>query len=221
VHLLTSPEGWFRPGDHRLDFFATLDELQELLDVGLPDALAPWHLTGADLVPRPDQPDRYHQVPWASSDVDLSTASQSPIGKARTNLFVWSAQLTSGELPCDPGQTYESLCSVNGFLLLQLGRLDNLARLSPASLCHVDRFVSAATGEERRYPEYLRVYNRLRRLVRTRIIAPSVQTFPDGTAWVNEDVRWTAGAVAAHAAGITFVTPNGTCKPLEPGSPPA
>ena len=70
------------------------------------------------------------------------------------------------------------------------------------------------TGEERRYPEYLRVYNRLRRLVRKRLIAPSVQTFPDGEEWINESIKWTAGAAAAHAAGVTFTSPNGTCKPL-------
>ena len=63
AELLTNPCGWYRPGGHRLDFFATIDELQELLDVGLPDGLAPWHLTGADLLPRPDRPDRYYEVP--------------------------------------------------------------------------------------------------------------------------------------------------------------
>lgn len=214
--LLTSTKGWHRPGGHRLDFFAARDELQALVDLGLPDALAPWHLTGADLVPRPDQPDRYYEVPWTSADLDLATAARTPSGRARTNLFIWSEQLTRGELPREPGIAYETLCSLNGFLLVQPGRQDDLARFRPSALCIVDRSVNATTGEERRYPEYLRVYHRLCRLIRRRLIAPSVQTSPDGDDWENTHIKWTAGAIAAHADGVNFTTPNGTCRPHVP-----
>jgi hypothetical protein len=218
--LLTSTDGWYRPGGHRLDFFATRDELQELLDLGLPDAFAPWHLTGADSLPRPDQPDRYYQSPWSSPDIDLAAASRTPALRTRTDFFIWSEQLTSGEPPRGTGSLHEVLCSFNGFLLLQLGGQDSLARFSPSSWCIVDRIVHWTTGEERRYPDYLRVYNRLRRLIRKRLIASSVQIFPDGEEWVNAHVKWTAGAAAAHAAGLTFATPNGICRPQQPNPPP-
>jgi hypothetical protein len=210
--LLDNSNDWFRPGGHRLDFFATLDELQQILDIGLPDALAPWHLTGSDLVPRPDRPDRYYQHPWSLPNVDLASATQTPT-RSRTKLFIWSERLTSGEPPQVPGTKYETLCSINGFLLLRLGHLDNFSRTTSCSWGHVDRFVNVTTGEERRYPEYLKVFNRIRRLIRKHLIAPSVLTFPNGMDWVNEHTRWTAGAIAAHASGVTFADQNRPCRP--------
>jgi hypothetical protein len=212
---LTSLSGWLRPGGHRLTFFATREELQELLDAGLPGAFDPWHLTGADVVPRPDQTDRYYQCPWTSGVVDLLALDRKPGGRSRTNIFIWSERLTNRLPPLEPGTAFEGLCSFNGFLLIQPGDREDPSGYRETSLCIVDRIVNTTTGEERRYPEYFRVFNRLRRLVRKRLIASTVLMYPDGAEYVDTRTRWTRGAAAAHATGTKFILHGRSCRPLE------
>lgn len=56
--------------------------------------------------------------------------------------------------------------------------------------------VRCATGGERHYPEYLKAFNRLRRLVMKQLLMPSVRRNRAGQEHVDNLTRWTAAAVA-------------------------
>jgi hypothetical protein len=63
-----------------------------------------------------------------------------------------------------------------------------------------------ATRRERRRPEYLRIFERLRRSMRQRLVVTTAYTFPDGS--VSESWPMTARAADAHSRGEVTFTAN-------------
>ena len=211
---LITAAGWSPPGGYRFAFFTTNAELQELLEQGLPTELAPWRLTGSDPVERLDSPGEYLESPWARDDLDLAACAIGPSGRPRANIFAWSERLTTALPPLEVGSQYEALCCFNGFVLVQPSRWRENRGYSDASISVMERVVHTATREERRYPEYLQAFNRLKSLITERLVAPSLQRDRLGNEYVSPSTMWTQAAVAAHASGTRF-----DCRPALSADP--
>jgi hypothetical protein len=176
--------GWNRVGRGRsFQFYALDDEVAELLVNTLPADFAPYvvfreqwahprfvvHERAIDDIARSFAEDRDARH-WIKSDV-LSPA------------------LLSDDIsvPSDLGKL-----SFSGLISVRLGT-DWHGRREDTDLGLIDRIRHDETGEERRQPEYLSIFERLRRSMRKRLV---VQT---------EDWPMTARAAAAHARGeVTF-----------------
>jgi hypothetical protein len=211
---LIAAEGWSPPGGYRFAFFTTNAELQELLERGLPAELAPWRLTGSDPVERLDSPGQYLESPWVRDDLDLAACATGPSGRPRANIFAWSERLTTALPPLEIGSQYEALCCFNGFLLVQPSRWREDRGYSDAAISVMERVVHVRTREERRYPEYLHAFNRLKSLITERLVAPSLLSDRAGNEYASQSTMWTRAAIAAHASGIRF-----DCRPALGGDP--
>jgi hypothetical protein len=100
-------------------------------------------------------------------------------------------------------------------VLVQPGR-EWQGRITDSSIAVVDRIRHMQTGEERRQPEYRRIFDRLRRAIRKRLVVRSLRTLPSGE--TQESFSMTARAADAHARGeVSFdVEPIGLkiCRSL-------
>ena len=201
---LITANGWSPPGGRRFAFYSTNAELRELIQLGLPSDLAPWHFTGSDPVLRPDSSDQYWESPWVGDVPDLAAHATGPSGMARANIFAWSEQLTTALPPLELGSPYEALCCFNGFLLIQPSRLRRNRGYSDVAISITERIVNISTREERSYPEYLEVFRQLRRLIRERLVAPGLQPEGSGSEGAARGTMWTRAALAAYSAGTVF-----------------
>jgi hypothetical protein len=177
--------GWHRVGGHRLQFYATDAEIAEWLLQVLPAAFAPYTVLGQEW-----RDDRWQPFQYPLEDV--GTAFQAHRGAV--NWWIRSGAL-SPHVP--PGS--DKRHSFGGLILVQLGSERN-GRLGDASIAIVDRIRHEVTGEERRQQQYLRIFERLRRSMRKRLVVATAYTFPDGR--VSHD-HWlmTARAADAHKRG--------------------
>jgi hypothetical protein len=179
--------GWYRVGGHRLQFYATDAEIAEWLQEMLPAAFGPYSIVGQDLIGKRRQPFEY---PLRAID-ECFTEHRS------ANLWIRSNALSPNVTSTDDKEL-----SFNGLILVQLGRLRN-GRLEDASIAIVDRIRHEATGREQRQPEYLRIFERLRRSMRKRLVVTTAYTLADGS--VSEHWPMTAHAANAHSRGeVTF-----------------
>lgn len=194
---LDDDDGWLRVGGRRIDFVTTLSELQDLLNGALRADEGPWALTGVDLV-RTDVL-RYRRQLFVCPTIDLATCDKSA-AQHRLNVWAWSGALTRS-LPRSSDR-YETLCSFNGFIGVQRSG-DWSGGGGEAALMVVDR-VRHVSGDERHHAEYRRVFERLRRAVRKRLVAETHRRGKDGNDYVDGTLRWTAAAVEAHETGADF-----------------
>jgi hypothetical protein len=179
--------GWRRAGGHRLQFYATDAEIAEWLQEMLPPAFAPYTIVGQE----------WRDGRWQLFEYALDAIDECFARHRAANLWIRSDVLTPGVT----GEDEERL-SLSGLVLVQLGTERNGA-LEDASIAIVDRIRHAATGGERRRPEYLRIFERLRRSMRKRLVVTTAYTFPDGS--VRDHWRMTARAAEAHSRGeVTF-----------------
>jgi hypothetical protein len=176
--------GWHRAGRGRsFQFYALDDEVAEWLVETLPCAFAPY------VVFR----EQWAHRGLAVHELSLDDIAQSLAEDREARHWIKSAVLTPAlqaddiSVPGDLGKL-----SFNGLISVRVGA-DRNGRREDADLGLIDRIRHSETGEERRQPEYLRIFERLRRAMRKRLV---VQT---------EDRPMTADAAAAHARGqVTF-----------------
>jgi hypothetical protein len=181
-------DGWYRVGGHRLQFYATDAEIAEWLLETLPEPLGPYSVVGSEWK------DGWRQ-PFELPLEEIMTALETHRGTI--NWWIRSHAL-SPDVPAgdDERQSY------GGLILVQFGSERN-GRVRESSIAVVDRLRHAETGEERRQPEYLRIFERLRRSMRKRLVVETAYTFPDGR--VSAHSRMTARAADAHRRGeVTF-----------------
>lgn len=197
VAPLDDDEDWARVGGRRIDFVTTLGELQELLHGALRADEGPWALTGVDLVRT--EAHRYRQQSFVCPTIDLAICDKTAVPH-RLNVWAWSGGLTRS-VP-QSSDRYETLCSFNGFIGVQR-RGDWSGGGGEAGLMVVDR-VRHVSGDERHHAEYRRVFERLRRAVRKRLVAETHRRDKDGNYYVDDKLRWTAAAVEAHESGTDF-----------------
>jgi hypothetical protein len=182
--------GWYRAGGHRLQFYATDAEIAEWLQEMLPPESAPYSIVGRE----------WQDGRWQPFEYALAAIEGCFRRHRSANLWIRSDVLSPGLTGQD-----EKRLSFDGLILVQLGSQRN-GRLEEASIGIVDRIRHEATGRERRRPEYLRIFERLRRSMRKRLVVTTAYTFPDGS--VNESWPMTARAADAHSRGEVTFTAN-------------
>ena len=181
--------GWYRVGGHRLQFYATDAEIAEWLLEMLPATFGPYSVIGRE----------WHDGRWEPFEYPLDKiVSAFQAHRGAVNWWIRS-EVLSPHVPAGDDTRH----SFGGLILVQLGSERN-GRLLEASIAVVDRIRHEVTGEERRQPEYLRIFERLRRSMRKRLVVATSYTFPDGsvcgTHWLM-----TARAADAHTRGeVTF-----------------
>ena len=181
--------GWHRVGGRRLQFYATDDEIAEWLLEMLPPRFRPYSVLAQEWV----------GAGWRTLEQPIEDIREFFADHRNANFWIRSRVLSPGlvaeELPA-PEDTKR--LSFRGLILVQLGR-DFEGRLDEASIAIVDRIRHETTGRERRRHEYLRIFERLRRSMRKRLVVETARTLPDGT--TTEDWRMTAHAADEHVRG--------------------
>jgi hypothetical protein len=176
--------GWNRVGRGRsLQFYATDDEMAEWLVETLPTEFAPY------LVFREE---------WAHPKLVVHESRIEDIARSfsqdrRARHWIKS-DLLSPTLHADDISVPNDLAklSFSGLISIRPGD-DRNGRREDADLGMIDRIRNERTGEERRQPNYLKIFERLRRSMRKRLVVPT------------EEWPMTARAAAAHARGeVTF-----------------
>ena len=179
--------GWYRVGGRRIgSFYATADEIAEWLVETLPDEFAPYAVIGEETTP-----DGLRRFEDPLDRIRESFARRTPNHWIRSDVL-------SPHVPAGDGVRQ----SFAGLILVQVGRERN-GRVEDTSLAIVDRIRHEQTGEERVHRDYLRIFERLRRSIRKRLVVRTKYTFPSGE--VGEHWPMTARAADAHVRGeITF-----------------
>jgi hypothetical protein len=184
--MAESLDDWYRVGGSRLQFYATNDEVAEWLEEMLLPEFAPYAVIGQER--RDDQ--------WRPFEFALKQIREA-FRHRHVNYWIRSDVLSPGLTGTD-----EKRVSFSGLILVQPGR-EWQGRIGDSSIAIVDRIRHIETGEERRRPEYRRIFDRLRRSMRKRLVVKTLRTFPDGE--TQESFPMTARAADAHARGeITF-----------------
>jgi hypothetical protein len=178
-------EGWYRVGGSRTDFYATDEEIAEWLLETLPPEYAPYALVGREWI----EPE--HR--WRGFELPLSQIRDAFAQKRGRNLWIRSDQLS----PHMSGEDQTQL-AYGGLILVQLGSERN-GVVEDTSIAVVDRLRHEVTGAERTQPEYRRIFDRLRRSLRKRLVVATMRTRPDGG--VVPSSPMTPRAAQAHARG--------------------
>jgi hypothetical protein len=181
--------GWQRVGGRRLQFYATDDEIAEWLLEMLPPRFGPYSVLAQE----------WAAGDWRTFEQPIKDIRDFFADHRNANFWIRSRVLSPGLVAEELSAPEDNKrLSFRGLILIQLGR-DFDGRLDEASIGIVDRIRHETTGRERRRHEYLRIFDRLRRSMRKRLVVETVRTLPDGT--TTEDWRMTARAADAHVRG--------------------
>jgi hypothetical protein len=178
-------DGWYRVGGKTLQFYATDDEIAEWLLEALPSERAPYAVIGQE------------SRGGRRQSLEFPLAAVAAAFSAQRLAVYW---IRSDAL--SPGLTAESekRLSFNGLINVQLGSTRPDGLLGEASIGIVDRIRHEHTGEERVHTEYLRIFERLRRSMRKRLVVETERMHPDGKLY--PDWRMTPRAADAHVRGV-------------------
>jgi hypothetical protein len=183
---MASYDRWYRVGGSRTDFYATDEEIAEWLLENLPPNFAPYAIVGRQWSERERR--------WPSFEYPLADIREAFAERRGCNLWIRSDQLS----PRVGGEDETSL-SYGGLILVQLGSQRDDGAIEPASIAIVDRLRHETTGEERTQPQYRRIFDRLRRSLKKRLVVTTTRTNRGGV--VHCGPRMTARAAEAHARG--------------------
>jgi hypothetical protein len=181
-----SYEGWYRVGGSRLDFYATDDEIAEWLLEMLPSEFAPYAVIGDEWVEEERR--------WQPFEYSLAQLRKAFARHRGANFWIRSDQLS----PRLRGDDHVGVV-YGGLILVQLGSQREDGLIEDASISVVDRLRHEVTGEEQRQPEYRRIFDRLRRSLRKRLVVTTMRTRPDGG--VDPSSPMTPRAAEAHNRG--------------------
>src|SRR5262249_9932617 len=159
--------GWSRRGGRGCTVHVTAEEFAEVVHAGLIEEFGPWRLTGSDATAGADGGRVEH--PWVADEVTFDRYGHKPSGAPRINMWGGSPVRTRSHPPLSAGRQYESICSLNGFLLIQDATAPMYypvpRRATTRDVCVVDA-VYTNTGELVTYPHYLSVWRRIARRLR-------------------------------------------------------
>jgi hypothetical protein len=191
-------------GGSRFQFFATDAEIQEWLETSLIEQYAPYSIVGCDVVKSDTRWKAYNRVVFVCDPADF-IACQRATSPPRSIFFLCSLSLTP-DIDSILVRAEETQFALNGFVQLIQGHRLRDGRLDESSLAVNASVMNVSTGEERRYPEYVRVFQALRRAIRKALVYSSVYTFPDGSE--IEDIRkvkMTAGVFHNYQIGERYL----------------
>jgi hypothetical protein len=175
---------WYRVGGKTLQFYATDDEIAELLLEALPDDFGPYAVLGAE----------WRENQWVPHEYPLEEITIPFTRHRSANHWIRSDVLSPGLTAQD-----ETHVAWSGLIEVQLGFVRPDGRLEEASIAIVDRIRHEHTGQERRFTEYLKIFERLRRSMRKRLVVETERVNPDGN--IYGDWPMTPRAADAHVRG--------------------
>jgi hypothetical protein len=183
--------GWYRRGGRRCTVHVTAEEFAVAVQSALIEQFGPWRLTGSDATVGAGG--GRVENPWMADEVTFDRYGHEPSGAPRINMWVWSPTLTRSHPPLSAGREYESICSLNGFLLIQHATAPMYypgpRRATTRDVCVVDA-VYANNGELVTYPHYLSVWRRIARRLRKTADRPGP---PHGHP-LNDGYPWSTAA---------------------------
>jgi hypothetical protein len=181
--------GWYRRGGRRCTVHVTAKEFAAAVQGGLIEQFGPWRLTGSDA--SVGAGGGRVENPWVADEVAFDRYGHEPSGAPRVNMWVWSPALTRSHPPLSVGREYESICSLNGFLLIQHATSPMYSavprRATTRDVCVVDA-VYTNSGELVTRPHYLNVWRR----------GPG-QRSPGRAGWTGHPTRAVRRASGSHA----------------------
>jgi hypothetical protein len=189
---------WYRVGGHRLNFFATDEEVQRWLLTGLPDEFAPYRIIA----------DR--QFTCEVQEFFLQLRKNNP---ATLMFYVWSRMLMPdlALTPTSPAQMYWNLNGLVGLMPLRPAVIrlhphdpaSSSVRWSSTALTVVDRVKCPNTGEMREYPESRRIFQGLRRMIMKELVYVALGMTNAGVVYELPE-RMTEGAANNYEAGVRY-----------------
>lgn len=207
--IIYDVDSWHRCGrGHRLQFYATDEEVRDWLVEGLPKGWEPYFVVGSDKIQSKNKQFTDHPFQCRLDDFPQCLyISES----TRWNLWIVSEALSS-RIEFRDGQAIDKICSFNGLISLQ-----HAVSISPSfakanesyrwesSIAIVDAVQNMNTGEIRRADEYLSIYHSLCTRARKDLVYSTLQRSKDG--FIGRDntfIRMTEGAATAYASGFPF-----------------
>ncbi|OQW92274.1 MAG: hypothetical protein BWK78_02175 [Thiotrichaceae bacterium IS1] len=155
--IISETQQWLREGRGKtFQFFATSEEMVEILGTALPVQFAPYSIFGTFLV----KEGKFYKHDYLSGPI-----TDFPLFRARGiwQFFIQS-QVLSSELLITPGSNIDHLCVANGLINLQQG---SLAKSLPneTHIGLVDKVRNTVTGELRQHADYLKIFNAIKQAV--------------------------------------------------------
>jgi hypothetical protein len=208
--VITDIDNWQRVGRGRtIQFYATDEEVYSWFIDYLPAEYGPYYVVasikGKDRHSALKEPAR---VPL-SALIDLMRDSKN----LSFNYWIGAEKLTP-DLPLD--QDIDAMCSYNGLVLLQHGlilrnHLDHSTTecRDVSRIAVTSRVKSLSSGELREHAEYLKIYNRVHRVVSRHLIYSTIIRYKDGREEETRLYRMTEGAVQSYNSGFPFCSKPG------------
>jgi len=188
-----NPREWARAGRGlETQFFATDDEIVEILETALPSASGPFHVLGHTLQQNPENGSYEHRVFTCAIDSVLEGLS-----RASGRLVHLGSEILGGMAPATP-ETAVAAWSLAGLPLLEHGFAPR-GRREGSRIAVVRTVRHVLTGDVAESP-YLPVYRSLAKEIRRRRAWSAVRRRPDGSE--DEDDRLQLMTDAAAAAAI-------------------
>jgi hypothetical protein len=209
-------EQWFRTGrGHRFDFFATDEEIQEWLQAALPAVYRPYTLIGVDRIKQTRF--RYGAKSFECPVSQFLQCRIAEVGVRRSHYWVRSQKLTP-KLPLQVDLGIDHVYSFSGLVSLQHGSMIRVGNprvpavplyQAASSISVVPQVQNRQTGEIRDYPEYLKIFESLRRRIRQDLVYTTITRFADGSEREDRLLRMTQGAKELFDQGHPFINRPG------------
>jgi len=202
--FLHDSSSWRRKGiGRRFDFFATDDDIQSWLNLGLPLEYRSYFLCGPSLG---KQSATAANAGFIIGPEDFLQHREREASDWEYWLF--SEKLTSLNAIRSRLTEIDRMASINGLVLLQHGQY-NREKMDASSLCVVDKVVNINTLEERQFKEYLGIYNSLKRVIKADLVYSTKHVFPDGKVLEDERLLMTENVVASINNGARYINDVG------------
>ncbi len=201
--LVVDTKSWLRRGGHRFDFFATDEDVQSWLNSGLLEGYEPYSLCGAS---RRLEGGIVEQDTFMIRPGDFWMHRKS--NPSNWEYWIFSEKLTPVGGIRDQLKAIDRVASVNGLVLLQHGSY-NRDKLDCSSLCVVDKLVHSGTLEEMEFEEYLKIFTRLKRVIKKDLKYSTRHVYPNGAVVEDERLLMTEKAAAAIEDGVRYINDVG------------
>lgn len=191
---LRSPYEWTRVGrGSELQFFATDDEVTDILTQALPPAFAPYRVIGRVATKPPD----HGSVEWRIFECDLPEAVESVRRLDAGPVWLAAAVTPSG----GPTRDDEEARSLTGLVLIDPGLVRRGAK-EAARIAFVRRVRNLLSGTTEENEDYAHIWAALRAAIKSRLRWTTIHTFPDGIAREDATLKLMTDG-AAEAARVT------------------
>lgn len=190
---LRSPQEWSRVGGSELQFFATDDELVDILDHAVPAEYAPYRGIGRAARKVPNT----RTYEWSVFECALSEA----VGCVRRLAvpFFWlaTADTPTGEATLDD----EAARSFTGLIQIEPIVMRRGGGMGSGRIAYIPRARNLLTRSTEENEDYMRIWDSLRKAIKSRLTWTTIRVFPDGVARENDRHELMTDLAAEAARG--------------------